>query len=50
MLDAYQTFWKEARPLMVNEGVPMSKTRPYHVDYRRQETEGGIPEWKPRVP
>jgi arylsulfatase A-like enzyme len=50
MLDAYQAFWKEARPLMINEGVPISKTRPYHVDYRRQEQEGGIPEWRPRVP
>jgi arylsulfatase len=50
MLDAYQTFRKEARPLMVNEGVPPSKTHPYHVDYLRQEKEGGIPEWKPRLP
>jgi arylsulfatase len=50
MLDAYDKFWKEARPLMVNEGVPISKTHPYHEDYRRQEKEKGIPEWKPRFP
>lgn len=50
MLGAYETFWKEARPLMINEGVPLAKTKPYHADYRRQEQEGGIPEWKPRLP
>lgn len=47
MLSAYDRFWKETRPRMVNEGVPMSKTRPYHVAYRKQEEEGGIPEWTP---
>lgn len=46
MKAAYEAFWKEARPLMVNEGVPMSKTRPYHEAYRAQEKDGGIPEWK----
>ena len=29
MRAAYQEFWKEARPLMVNETVPMSPTRPF---------------------
>ncbi len=47
MLAAYERFWEEARPLMINEEVPMSKTRPYHVAYRKQEEEGGIPEWTP---
>lgn len=50
MLAAYDTFWKEARPLMVNESFPMSKTRSYLVDFRRQEEEQGIPEWSPRLP
>ena len=48
MLERYHVFWQEARPLMVNENVPMSATRPYHVDYRKQEQEGGIPDWRPR--
>ena len=47
MLEAFDRFWKEARPLMVNENVPMSKTRPYHVAYRKQEQDGGIPDWTP---
>ena len=48
MLAAYEIFWKEARPLLVNERVAVSKTRPYHEDYRKQEKSMGIPEWKPR--
>ena len=43
---AYDEFWKEARPLMVNETAPMSPTRPYHVLYNKQMKEGGIPKWK----
>ncbi|MED5470848.1 MAG: arylsulfatase, partial [Verrucomicrobiota bacterium] len=46
MRDAYKSFWKEARPLMVNEKVPMSRTRPYHVWYREQIDNGGIPDWE----
>ena len=47
MLEAYGQFWKEARPLMVNEEAPMSKTRPYHVAYKQQEEGEGIPDWTP---
>ncbi len=43
---AYDKFWKEARPLMVNETAPMSRTRPYHVLYNKQINETGIPKWK----
>jgi len=46
MRAAYNKFWKEARPLMVNEGVPMSKTRPFHVWHADQLKAGGIPKWK----
>ena len=44
MTEAYEKFWKEARPLMVNENVPMSKVRPYHVWYEEQMKNGGIPD------
>ena len=43
---AYEKFWKEARPLMVNEDVPMSPTRPFHVLHARQLEESDIPDWK----
>ena len=44
---AYDAWWAETRPLMVNEDVPLAKERPYFVLYEKQLAEGGIPEWKP---
>lgn len=44
MLEAYEKFWDETRPLMVNEDVPLAKERPYHVWYNEQMANGGIPE------
>jgi arylsulfatase len=46
MRDAYEKFWKETRPLMVNEKVPMSLTQPFHVLHAKQLEKGGIPDWK----
>ena len=46
MRAAYEKFWKEARPLMVNEDVPMSPTRPLSSFVRGAIGEGGIPDWK----
>lgn len=45
MRAAYDQFWKEARPLMVNENVPMSPTRPFHELFRKQKESTGIPLW-----
>lgn len=45
MQAAYDEYWKEARPLMVNEEAPMSPTRPYHEWFRRQKSTAGIPLW-----
>lgn len=45
MKAAYDTFWTETRPLMVNEDAPMSPTRPFHVLYDKQYKSSGIPEW-----
>ena len=44
---AYDKFWKEARPLMVNETAAMSKTQPFPVRYQKQIEESGIPNWTP---
>ncbi|MHC4994579.1 MAG: arylsulfatase [Planctomycetota bacterium] len=46
MRAAYEKFWNETRPLMVNEGVPMSPVRPFHVWYEEQLSGPGIPEWQ----
>ena len=48
MRAAYAQFWKEARPLMVNETAKMSPTKPYHVLFNKQkESATGIPAWNP---
>jgi len=44
---AYDAWWKETRPLMVNENVPMSPARPFHELYKRQVESTGIPAWQP---
>ena len=36
MRRAFDHWWKETRPLMINEFVSMSPTRPYHVWYQQQ--------------
>lgn len=42
---AYEKFWDETRPLMVNESAPMSPVRPFHVLFEKQSDGGGIPDW-----
>ncbi len=46
MKQAYEKFWDEARPLMINEDVPLAKEKPFHVDYNAQKESTGIPVWK----
>jgi arylsulfatase len=47
MRTAYDTWWAEALPLMVNEKVSNAKQRPYWVLYEKQIKAGGIPKWVP---
>jgi len=49
MRAAYDRYWTEAIPLMVNERAEMSPTRPYHEWFREQEAAGGIPNWEAPV-
>lgn len=44
---AYDAFWKEARPMMINETTPMSPTKPFHELYEQQRNTIGIPDWTP---
>jgi arylsulfatase len=46
MRAAYDEWWRETRPLMVNEDAPNSPTRPFWVEYERQLKSAGIPDWK----
>ena len=45
MLAAYDLFWEETRPQLVNETAPMSQIWPFHELYYEQQDAGGIPAW-----
>ncbi len=47
MQEAFDAWWAETRPLMVNEDVPNSPTKPYWVLFEQQARETGIPAWPP---
>jgi arylsulfatase len=47
MRAAYDRWWSDTRPLMVNESAPNSPSRPFFERYARQLQETGIPEWSP---
>ena len=46
MKTQYEIFWNNARPLMINDGVPLAKEKPYHVNYQAQREKSGIPLWQ----
>jgi len=42
MKSAYDKWWSEVRPLMVNETVPLLNERPFWVDFEKQKSSRGI--------
>lgn len=42
MRKAYDQWWSEVRPLMVNETAPLTPERPFWVDYEKQLNSSGI--------
>jgi len=47
MLKAYDKWWDEVRPMLVNENEPIDKEKPFVVQYEKQKDAEGIPEWVP---
>jgi len=45
MRQAYDRWWDEVLPAMVNEDVPYAQQNPFKVLYARQLAEQGIPAW-----
>ncbi len=45
LMQAYEGFWKKARPLMVNEDASLDVEKPFEASYLKQKAEGGIPAW-----
>jgi len=50
LLAAYEEWWGEVRPLMINEEASLDVEAPYIVQYEKQKAAGGIPKWiKPNL-
>lgn len=47
MREAYDAWWEETLPLMVNEDVPYADLQPQAVRYENQLRQRGIPDWTP---
>lgn len=47
---AFDNWWDETLPLMVNEDTPYSPTHPQVERYEKQLNERGIPKWEPAIP
>lgn len=44
--EAYDQWWQETRPLMVNEDAPVPPRQPQTVRYEKQQAERGVPDWE----
>lgn len=47
MLKAYDGWWAEVRPLMVNEDASLDTGKPFQEQFKKQKASKGIPQWKP---
>jgi arylsulfatase A-like enzyme len=45
MLAAYEAWWGQVRPFMVNENETLNKNQPFVEQFNKQKTESGIPDW-----
>jgi len=46
MLAAFDAWWYEVRPLMINEDAPLNVGKPFHDQFVKQQQEDGIPDWE----
>ena len=45
MRKVYDKWWREVRPYMINENVPLAKEKPFWIEYEKQKNSGGIKDW-----
>jgi arylsulfatase len=50
MRKAYDQWWEQVLPAMVNEDVPYAKENPFKVLYLKQQVDKGIPAWPTEEP
>lgn len=47
---AYETWWDEVRPLLINEGESLDKQKPFVEQFNKQNIERGVPDWvEPKI-
>lgn len=46
MRTAYEQWWKETRPMMVNEQAKFEGTQPFVEAFNKQKEKSGIPKWE----
>lgn len=49
MLKAYEQWWDEVRPFMINEDAPLDTGKPFIEQFEKQQQAMGIPAWTPPV-
>jgi arylsulfatase A-like enzyme len=49
MLKAYESWWDEVRPMMVNEDASLDTGKPFREQFDKQKKDKGIPSWKPQI-
>ena len=47
MLKAYDVWWSEVRPLMINEDASLDKEAPFIIQFESQKKTTDIPDWTP---
>ncbi|MBB3209301.1 arylsulfatase [Rhodopirellula rubra] len=45
MLDVFNAWWDEVRPMMVNEDAPLDVEKPFQTQFNKQKESDGIPDW-----
>ena len=45
LLAAYEKWWGEVRPFMVNEDESLDKRKPFVEQFNKQKMESGVPDW-----
>lgn len=50
LIAAFDAWWDEVRPMMINEDAPLDVGKPFHDQFVKQKQQSGIPDWvKPQL-
>ena len=46
LLKAFEIWWEQVRPLMINEDAPLDVGKPFRQQFEKQQRESGISSWR----